>query len=368
MFWPLIALGLAALLLLALGEREPALKRQGWRDSLALTLAWVPNLALTYLIWRGRVVDAQLAAKLPILVMAGLGLAVLVDWAWQRSRLAGAAVAVALTVALVAWGANVRPAVLSITRDRSGEEIVEIAAQIAPDAQPDQVRGTTLVSTWGLDYWALAYAQQCRGQLPGLNLVDHNADLRAIVERGDRLLIMSKILHVFPVPRWEKRLGPLHLSSAAPGVIELSPAPSVSAADVPRDAGSVREDVGFDLENGARIRSASVEWVAPDQLLLTVYWEATQSIADDHSVAVHMVAHDPPQGPADVLTQADSVHPVDGWYPTSRWSPGEIVRDQYAIPVPAESEPVAVRLAMYRADPQAGFVNSPWLSLPIPAR
>ncbi len=389
MFWPLLVLGLAALVLLALRERGPALKergpalkkrgpalkRRGWRDSLALFLAWAPNLALTYLIWRGRVVDAQLAAKLPILVMAGLGLAVLVDWAWQRSRLAGVVVAAVLTVALVAWGWQVRPSVLAITRDPSGKEIVEIAAQVADDSRPDQVRptdgrptdgqptkgrGTTLVSTWGLDYWALAYAQQCRGELPGLNLVDHNADLRAIVERGDRLLIMSKILHVFPVPRWEKRLGPLYLASAAPGVVEIGPTPPVSTADVP-------EVVGLDLENGVRIRSASIEWAAEDQLLLTVYWEAVQSIADDYSVAVHLVAHDPPQGPADILTQADSVHPVDGWYPTSRWSAGEIVRDHYAIPVPAGSEPVSVRVALYRTDPQAGFVNSPWLSLPIPA-
>jgi hypothetical protein len=274
--------------------------------------------------------------------------------------------AVALTVALVAWGWQVRPAVLSITRDPSGEEIVEIAAQVVPDVHPavsrtDIGRGTTLVSTWGLDYWALAYAQEGRGELPGLNLVDHNADLRAIVERGDRLLIMSKILHVFPVPRWEKRLGPLHLASAAPGVIELSPEPPVDATDVP-------EDVGLDLENGARIRSTSIEWVAPEQLLLTVYWQAMQAIPDDYSVAVHLVAHDPPQGSADILTQADSVHPVDGWYPTSRWSEGEIVRDHYAIPVPAGSEPVAVRVALYRTDPHAGFVNSPWLSLPVPTR
>jgi hypothetical protein len=81
-----------------------------------------------------------------------------------------------------------------------------------------------------------------------------------------------------------------------------------------------------------------------------------------------LVAADPPAGPADILTQADKAHPVDGWYPTTRWRAGEIVRDSYLLPVPAGSAPAAVRVAMYRSDPAAGFVNSPWLSLPVPSR
>ena len=71
---------------------------------------------------------------------------------------------------------------------------------------------------------------------------------------------------------------------------------------------------------------------------------------------------------ADILAQADRANPVDGWYPTSRWRPGEIVRDSYLLPVPEGSAPVAIRIAMYRTDPEAGFVNTPWLSLPVPGR
>jgi hypothetical protein len=351
MLWPLLVLGLAALFVLAL-------KRGRWQDSAALTLAWVPNLVLTFMIWRGRVVDAQLAAKLPIVALAGLGLAALLTWLYRRSRLVGVAAGVALVLTLIAWGWRARPFVLSITRDPAAKAVIAAAAQVAP---PPEGRPTTLVSTWGLDYWALAYAQGVRGELPGLNVVDHNADLRAIVERGDRLLILSKILHVFPVPRWEERLGRLHLASAAPGVVEMSPKPPLAATDVPAD-------VALDLQNGLEIRSAMVEWMARDQLLLTIYWEALQAVASDYSVAVHLVAHDPPRSPGEILTQADKVHPVDGWYPTSRWSPGEIVCDRHAIPVPEGSEPVALRVALYRTDAQAGFVNSPWLSLPLPAR
>jgi hypothetical protein len=211
----------------------------------------------------------------------------------------------------------------------------------------------------------LAYAQAWRDELPDLNLVDHNADLRSIVERGDRLLIPAKILHVFPLPRWEKRLGRLFLSSAAPGVVQISPSPPVSETDVPVPGLPRGEAIEFD---GIRLRAVTLEGTTEEEWLLTLYWQAENQVPRDYSVAVHLVAHDPPRGPADVLAQADRTHPVDGFYPTSRWSPGEIVRDSYAIPVPPGSDPAGVRVALYRSDPQAGFVNSDWLWLPAPAR
>ena len=108
--------------------------------------------------------------------------------------------------------------------------------------------------------------------------------------------------------------------------------------------------------------------MSEDAILLTLYWQADRPIGADYSTAVHLVAHAPPTGPADVLTQADRNNPVDGWYPTSHWRPGEIVRDAYLLTVPAGSSPAAIRIAMYRTDPTAGFVNTPWLSLPIPER
>ena len=64
--------------------------RSTGRLGLALTLVWLPNLLLTVLIWEDRVSDAQLAAKLPVLLMAGLGLALLLQWLWRRSAVVGA--------------------------------------------------------------------------------------------------------------------------------------------------------------------------------------------------------------------------------------------------------------------------------------
>lgn len=354
-YWPLLALGLIGLVLWAL-------KRENRREGLGMTLAWAPNFLLMLFIWKGKIGDAQLAASLPIMATAGVGLALFLEMLKQHSHAFSLALSVALALSLIAWGWKVHPFVLSITRDPSAEAIIATAEQVAPP--PDDCP-TTLVAPWGHTYWALAYAQECQNRLPGLNIVDHNADFSAMVKRGDRLLVLSRTLYVFPVSWWETLLGRLHLTSAAPDVIELSPDPFHSTADIPAD-------VDFDLENGLKIRSAELEWMSPTQgrhgvppLLLTVYWEAVHPIEEDYSVAVHLVAHDPPRGAEDVLTQADSLHPVDGWYPTSRWIAGKVVEDSYVLAVPPETSPVAVRIAMYRRDNSGAYVNTEWLSLPL---
>jgi hypothetical protein len=349
-FWPLLVLGLVGVL--------APVEKGRWRQGLALALAWVPNFVLTFVIWSDDVGDAQLAAKLPVVLIAGVGLALFLGWLGRRARILGWIATLGLIGVLVGWGWRVRPQVLAITRDPNAERIIAIAERLVP--LPDE-RYTTLAVPWGHDYWALAYAQKYRGQLSGLNLVDHNVDFRAIVQEG-RLLTLRGTFHVFPVSWWEERLGPLHLASAAPDVVEMSSAPPIDAGDVP-------SDVGFDLGNGLVIRSAALDWDdddVRDRLLVTVYWEAAQPVEKDYSVAVHLVAHDPPRGAEDVLAQSDAVHPVMGWYPTSRWTVGEVVRDDYLLDVPSGGSPVAVRIGMYRVDQDGAFVNTPWLSLPVP--
>lgn len=365
---------------------------------LALTLAWLPNFAVTVLIWRNRVTDGQLAAKLPVLLLAGVGLALLLDWVtrwvnegWRGAgrrrgegrrrvtdpslrgwRVVAVAVPVALAVALAARAWGTRPFILSVTRDDASQAVVAAVDRVAPDP----TRGTTVLVPWGTDYWTLTYEQRFGGRLAGLTLVDHNARLRDIIARGDRLLVPDGTLRIFPPSFFEERLGPLYLASAAPEVIELSPTPIVDEAALLTSSSII--PTNFDLGNGAVIRGYQLGWASGNAgdgagnedraLLLTVYWQAVGVMAADYSTAVHLVAVDPPSGPADILTQADRAHPVDGWYPTTRWRPGEIVRDSYLLPVPAGSAPAAVRVAMYRTDPAAGFLNTPWLSLPVPVR
>jgi len=344
---PALLLGLVGLCLL-----PP--RRGARREAIALALAWLPALLLSLVIWEGRVSDALLAAKLPMTLLAGVGLALLAQAMARLTPRVALLGAVAL-VAVVAGEAYAhRPAILAVTRDPSAERTIDRAMQVA---QPGAATPTTFVAPWGHTYWALAYAQAYRGQLAGLNIVDHNADMAAIAARGDRLLTFSETLYVLPLTWWDARLGHAYLSLPEPGIVEISPQPATASAVPPGP--------GLDLQNGVRILSAGLRPVGERQWVLTVYWQAERTPEADYSVAVHLLAHDPPRGSADILAQADRQHPVDGWYPTSRWAAGEVVRDTYEVAAPPDSKPQALRVGMYRVLPGGGFENSPWLTLPL---
>jgi len=345
---PLLALGLLGLLYLA---------RQGqWLEAVALSLVWVPFLALSLVIWENRVSDALLAAKLPLIAMAALGSALLLGALLRRSRSLGYA---ALLLCLGAAGflyAQHRPTVLDIVRDPEAEGIIAMARTIepAPDGKP-----VVLTSLWGVDYWALAYAQAYRGELPHVRLVKHDADFAGILARGEHLVTLSHTFYAWPMGEWEQRLGPFYISSYAPHIVEMNTRPPVQEADVPPGE-------TIPMGNGVLVRHASLSWAGPETLVLTVYWQAERDGLENHSVGVHLLAQDPPAAPGDLLLQADRDHPVSGWYQVSWWHAGEIVRDHYPLQVPPGTTPRAVRFNMYQSLGDGTFRNTPWISLPVP--
>lgn len=245
-----------------------------------------------------------------------------------------------------------RPAVLAVTRDASANQAVEIAARVAP---PEDGAPATLMALWGHKYWALAYAQAYEGRLPGLTLVDHNADLAGIVRREGRLFTLSETLYRLLLDAWDGRLGRAHLSSPAPGIVAVRGAPVLADG---------AEVAGLDLGNGVRIVSAALRTLPEGARWLKVTWHAEREVEADYSVAVHVLATPEPTDPADILAQADRAHPVEGWYPTSRWAPGEVVEDAFLLP-PLPPRARAVRLAMYRQTPDGASATTPWLTLPL---
>jgi 4-amino-4-deoxy-L-arabinose transferase-like glycosyltransferase len=70
-------------------------------------------------------------------------------------------------------------------------------------------------------------------------------------------------------------------------------------------------------------------WTIGETNGLTLQWGVSRPVDKEYQVFVHL--RDPSNG--EIIAQADGP-PLDGWYPTSRWTAGEIVVDDRDFPFP----------------------------------
>lgn len=93
--------------------------------------------------------------------------------------------------------------------------------------------------------------------------------------------------------------------------------------------------LGYDLE--------SPTVTAGDSLLLTLYWQAQREIDNDYTVFIHLV-----DGEGKIWAQADN-QPEGGFYSTSFWEEGEMVRDEHELRLPADMSEgeYELRVGMY---------------------
>jgi hypothetical protein len=290
------------------------------------------------------------AVLMPFLLCVTLGIAYLLHRLTQRRR----------ALRPIAWAGLVSlsgflfytnlPFVHHETRDPTGRTIITALQAIPTDDQfPCQEPVVTL--PWGTGFFAAAYGLHVSHELPSLDLVDHTADYQALMRQKGSILTPGTYLCYWPPGWWEGILGPVCCNAVAPGVVAMSKHPPYQ---------NVPLDVDFRLGNGIRIRFMDSCMMDEEKVRLGIYWEAMQPIREDYRVAVHLVTCFPPEGPDDIIAQADAIHPVQGWYPTTRWAVGEVVRDQYELTIPEGTDPSAVQIAMYTVDDKGGFENSEW--------
>lgn len=341
---PLVLHGAGAIGLLALSK-----PRKGrWRYVIALVLALLPYIVVTMLVYAGFIGDAILAVKLPVSMFTGLGLALLISRLQDWRPAVGYVALISTVAAILFTGWRNYPRVTVITRDRSVEATIAIADQAA---HPD--RPTVMMILWGRDYWGAAYAQKYRGQLEGVTLVDHNAPFADYIAEGKTLVTLSKTFYLRSVEWWEDILGPVYLETYAPGLIRIRTEPRMA------DVGMERFRVNKDLS----ITSTEIQRESEGSYLLRAYWMAENTPGRDYSIAIHLVSTDPPADPQDILDQADSVHPAEGWYPTTRWTSGQVVQEVYRLTPPPEKQPIAIRITAYYVDASGKFINGEWLTL-----
>ncbi len=114
---------------------------------------------------------------------------------------------------------------------------------------------------------------------------------------------------------------------------ELLPAQYVQSAQL----GDAVLFLGYDIEGEFK----------PGQIVhLTLFWQALQPMEEDYTVFTHLI-----DGEGNIWEQKDNP-PVDGFYPTTQWEKGEIVRDQYNLVISPDAPPgeYQIEVGMYLAE------------------
>lgn len=267
-----------------------------------------------------------------------------------RAALPAAILLAAWGGALAVWG---YPYVRELVREPSGVQMIARLARMPQDGR------SALMLPWGPRYAAASYARLVLGDYPGLRVIDHKADYAALRSQGYRLYTEPETFYTYPPPWptaftdpspwWPEHFGPLYLTSAQPGLIELLSAPQIATPG---------ETPGTPILAGIGRRAA---WLSCDaeHLYVHVIWDADTRPARDPSIFVHLTGDEPAPNPPN----ADQRHPVYGFYPFAQWSPGEIVRDDFTLPrLPDKSQ---VRLGLYEPAADGQFVNYGELILPV---
>jgi hypothetical protein len=315
--WPPLFLlaGLSGLLLL----RWSASRVERW----GLTLSWLPYLLVSLIIWEGRISDALLAVKMPVVALAALGLALLTLRAWQWKPVLGKGLVLAWVLLAALLYLDHRPTVLVLTRDDTAQKWITLASQLGPDPEGRQ---TTFLAFWGDPYWRLTYAQGFEGQIPHLHLVHHNQDLEAMLRTGHQLVTYSQSFRTKSIDWWEPLYfgSTIHLSSVAPDLVEIKTEPKVEAIGPAAAYLHV-------FDRSLAIREVSISPVGSDTIRVAVAWQALHDALDDYGVAVQVVAGARPCAPEGIVSQVARRHLAGGGYPSSRLVRGEVVRDHVEL-------------------------------------
>ncbi|MBN1400692.1 MAG: phospholipid carrier-dependent glycosyltransferase, partial [Anaerolineae bacterium] len=91
-----------------------------------------------------------------------------------------------------------------------------------------------------------------------------------------------------------------------------------------------------------------VTQVAGEELVFVLYWRAEQRMDTRYTVFAHLL------GPTGTIWGQQDNEPVAGSYPTTGWLPGEIVRDEYALPIDVDAPSGEYLLAVGLYDANTG--------------
>jgi len=332
-----------------LGLASGLFRRQTRQVSVSMTLVLVSffGFSLFY------TVPDKAVMLLPTLIPVVVGLSLLAqsfEHRWRRVLELG--LTCLLFIELVCGIFAHVTSVSRLSRDTGGRELVA-AAQRLSDTRP------AIISLWGRDWFAYRYAKYASGELATVDILPPHTDPRPIWQAGQRVYVAKHTFYQMPLSQWRERWGPVYLRSATYGLIEVAPHPEITS---PSDL----QDQPINMGEHIQLLGYRLDYPSRSVCYLTLYWQCLSVPEANYHVFVHLTGHLPPRGPEDVLAQADTVHSVYGWYPTSMWTPGEVIRDDFRLSVANPEATVAILTGLYTQDPVSGeFFNLGVLTIPL---
>jgi len=252
---------------------------------------------------------------------AGLGLARLGRHGRLSYRLVGPLLILA-QVALMWYTPSTALRYLDLTR-QSNQDIEPILAD-TPDPIISEDLGLLVTNDKVLDYWSFQNSQLARAgvwdQSWEMDQLRNRRLSMVILEQGTRLDVdyYQRFTREFL-----SELDRNYRHSQTVGKYELyEPDPLQHQAQI--GFGDELALLGWSLDSPLQIEPG-------DPITLTAVWQAQQPVENDYTAFAHLVDENG-QGWA-----GDDHQPYDGLYPTSTWGSGEMVRDTFALTVPADA-------------------------------
>lgn len=99
------------------------------------------------------------------------------------------------------------------------------------------------------------------------------------------------------------------------------------------------------------IHGAGDRPATPSRWRLSLYWQTTERLEADYTVSVRPLRGGQPLSDADGQPLIQDHQPAWNAYPTTRWQPGEVVRDDYVFDRPPGGLPDGAQVVVYRTVP-----------------
>ena len=141
-------------------------------------------------------------------------------------------------------------------------------------------------------------------------------------------------------------IGTPYLSMVGP-LIQLRTEPNFeSPADIIQVKANFEDElelIGYQVETILQQTPGGEQGGSILQLML--YWRAPKKVEWDYALSLRLI-----DAAGREVYQKDASHPVLSSYPTTLWTPGEVVGDYYELPLPPEVSPLTLHLLPYRTE------------------